>query len=99
MSGKAPENNPRVAASYADYANWRNRSVGWLRDVLGGSALKETEQRAVAALAQADIPHLVIGGLAVGEHGYVYATADVDIVVPDVDAAVQCLTTQGFTEN
>lgn len=99
MSKNASEKPPSTGSSYADYANWRNKSVSWLRDALGGSAVKETELRAVEALAKAHIPHLVIGGLAVGEHGYVYATADVDIVVLDVDAAVNYLATHGFTES
>jgi hypothetical protein len=35
-------------------------------------------------LADHDIPHLIIGGLAVQEHGYPRLTLDVDIVVSDV---------------
>jgi hypothetical protein len=62
----------RIGAAYLDSANWHNSSPGWVREALGGSLLKETEQKAVAALAQAGIPHLIIGGLAVGEHGYNY---------------------------
>ncbi len=49
--------------------------------------------RAVAAvLADHDIPHLVVGGVAVQEHGYPRVTIDVDIVVPDVLEAVEWLT-------
>ena len=41
--------------------------------------------RAVAALlAEHDIPHLIVGGIAVQEHGYPRVTIDVDIIVPDV---------------
>ena len=89
---------PRSAATYLDYANWRSAPAERLRDALGGSLLKQTAQKAVAALAQANIPHLVIGGLAVAEHGYVYTTADVDLVVPDVNAACDFLATHGFEE-
>jgi hypothetical protein len=49
--------------------------------------------RAVAALlAEHDIPHLIVGGIAVQEHGYPRVTIDVDIVVPDVLEAVEFLT-------
>jgi hypothetical protein len=38
----------------------------------------------VATLAAHDIPHLIVGGVAVQELGYPRVTIDVDIVVPDV---------------
>lgn len=47
---------------------------------------------AVSTLADHDIPHLIVGGLAVQEHGYPRVTIDVDIVVPDVLEAVEFLT-------
>jgi hypothetical protein len=47
---------------------------------------------AVAALAHFDIPHLLVGGLAVQEYGYHRATLDVDLVVPDIFEAVEFLT-------
>ena len=43
-------------------------------------------------LADHDIPHLIVGGLAVQEYGYARVTIDVDIVVPDVLEAVELLT-------
>ena len=43
-------------------------------------------------LAEHEIPHLIVGGLAVQEHGYPRVTIDVDIVVPDVLEAVEFLT-------
>jgi hypothetical protein len=46
----------------------------------------------VELLADHDIPHLIVGGIAVQEHGYPRTTIDVDIVVPDVLEAVEWLT-------
>ena len=51
-----------------------------------------TAQAAVATLAAHDIPHLIVGGVAVQEHGYPRVTIDVDVVVPDVLEAVEFLT-------
>ncbi|PWU22108.1 MAG: hypothetical protein C5B50_00210 [Verrucomicrobia bacterium] len=63
-----------------------------LRENTGTSGVVETALRAVIALADHDIPHLVVGGIAVQEHGYPRVTIDVDIVVPDVLDAVEWLT-------
>jgi hypothetical protein len=70
----------------------------WLRETLGNTPLIDTAKKVVAQLAKARIPHLIVGGLAVQEHGYPRTTVDVDIVVPDVDAAVDWLSSQGFQE-
>ena len=43
------------------------------------SAFETTHER----LAEMGIPHALVGGLAVGAHGYQYATQDVDWLVPD----------------
>jgi hypothetical protein len=63
-----------------------------LRENTGTSGVVQTAQAAAAALAGHDIPHLVVGGLAVQEHGYPRVTIDVDMVVPDVQEAVEFLT-------
>lgn len=60
------------------------------------SQLDQVANRAVAVLAQAGIPHLVVGGLAVQAHGYHRTTLGVDLVVPDVQAAVAALVRAGF---
>lgn len=39
-------------------------------------------QESHGALAKLGIPHVLIGGLAVGTYGYAYATRDVDYLVP-----------------
>lgn len=70
-----------------------NDSEAWLlRENTGTSGLEQTARTAAAALAHFDIPHLIVGGLAVQEHGYPRLTIDVDIVVPDVLEAVEFLT-------
>jgi hypothetical protein len=63
-----------------------------LRENTETSGLVRAACAAVATLAEHDIPHLVIGGLAVQEHGYPRLTLDVDLVVPDVLDAVEWLT-------
>src|SRR5579862_3972336 len=63
-----------------------------LRENTGTSGIVETARTAVSVLADHEIPHLIVGGLAVQEHGYPRVTIDVDIVVPDVLEAVEFLT-------
>jgi hypothetical protein len=63
-----------------------------LRENTGTSGIVKTACTAAAVLADHDIPHLIVGGLAVQEHGYPRVTIDVDIVVPDVLEAVEFLT-------
>lgn len=62
-----------------------------LRENTGTSGLEQTVRTALSLLADHDIPHLIVGGLAVQEHGYFRVTLDVDIVVPDVLEAVEFL--------
>ena len=63
-----------------------------LRENTGTLGILQTARAAVATLAIHDIPHLIVGGIAVQEHGYPRVTIDVDIVVPDVLEAVEFLT-------
>lgn len=69
-----------------------NQAAYILRENTGTSGVVESARAAVATLADHDIPHLIVGGLAVQEHGYERVTIDVDIVVPDVIEAVEFLT-------
>ena len=69
-----------------------DRSAWLLRENTGTSGLEQTARAAAAVLAHFDIPHLIVGGLAVQEHGYPRLTLDVDIVVPDILEAVEFLT-------
>lgn len=69
-----------------------NQAAYILRENTGTSGLVESARAAVALLAEHDIPHLIVGGLAVQEYGYPRVTIDVDIVVPDVLEAVEFLT-------
>jgi hypothetical protein len=63
-----------------------------LRENTGTTGVIESARTAVATLADHDIPHLIVGGIAVQEHGYERVTIVVDIVVPDVFEAVEFLT-------
>jgi len=69
-----------------------NQSAYILRENTGTTGIIETARTAVSVLAHHDIPHLIVGGLAVQEHGYPCVTIDVDIVAPDVLEAVEFLT-------
>ena len=69
-----------------------NQNAYLLRENTGTSGVVETARAAVSTLADHDIPHLIVGGIAVQEHGYPRVTIDVDIVVPDVQEAVEWLT-------
>ena len=69
-----------------------NQAAYILRENTGTSGLVESARAAVAVLAAHDIPHLIVGGVAVQEHGYPRVTIDVDIVVPDVLEAVEFIT-------
>ena len=70
----------------------QNKGAYILRETTGTSGLDQTLRDAVAMLAHHLVPHLVVGGLAVQEHGYFRVTTDCDIVVPDVFEAVELLT-------
>jgi len=63
-----------------------------LRENTGTTGVEQTARTAVSVLADWDIPHLLVGGLAVQEHGYYRVTLDVDLVVPDIFDAVELLT-------
>src|ERR1035437_3445575 len=69
-----------------------NQAAYLLDDNTRSSGIVESARAAVSTLAEHDIPHLIVGGLAVQEHGYPRVTIDVDIVVPDVLEAVEFLT-------
>ena len=69
-----------------------NHEAYILRENTGTSGIIGTARDAVSTLAHFEIPHLIVGGLAVQEHGYPRVTIDVDIVVPDVGEAVEFLT-------
>lgn len=69
-----------------------NQDAYILRENTGTSGLITSARDAVHVLAEHDIAHLIVGGLAVQEHGYPRLTIDVDIVVPDVLEAVEFLT-------
>ncbi len=63
-----------------------------LRENTGTSGLEQSLRSAVEILAHHGVAHLVVGGLAVQEHGYFRVTIDCDIVVPDVLDALELLT-------
>ena len=69
-----------------------NQDAYLLRENTGTTGLIQTARAAASALTDHDIAHLIVGGIAVQEHGYPRVTTDVDIVVADVVEAVEWLT-------
>ncbi len=70
-----------------------------LRRVSATTGLTKALRRATRALSELGIPSLVVGGYAVQEHGYARYTADVDLIVSDLDRARDCLSIAGFVES
>jgi hypothetical protein len=66
--------------------------------MLGNETLWDTARRAHAALSAAEIPHAIIGGVAVCLHGYRRNTVDVDVLIwpRDSDAVKSTLQDAGF---
>jgi hypothetical protein len=69
-----------------------NTAAYHLRENTGTTGLEQTARSAAELLAHFDLPHLIVGGLAVQEHGYPRLTTDVGIVVLDVLEAAEFLT-------
>lgn len=63
-----------------------------LRENTGTTGLVLTAQTVAEVLAHWNLPHLIVGGLAVQEYGYPRVTIDVDVVVPDILEAQEFLT-------
>lgn len=71
-------------------------AAAFFRRISSSRELDETLLKAVKVLAEVNIPHLVVGGYAVQEHGYPRFTGDVDIVVSNVAEARDILIMRGF---
>jgi hypothetical protein len=70
-----------------------------LREASGSTNLEKTLLKALNVLKLFNIPHYVCDGFAVQEHGYPRFTIDVDLIVPDVQFALEKLTMNGFKAN
>src|SRR5271170_2383998 len=71
----------------------------FLRESSGSTNIEKTLLKALKVLNLFNIPHYVCGGFAVQEHGYPRFTVDVDIIVPDVEVAMEKLAMNGFKAN
>src|SRR5579884_1502261 len=71
----------------------------FLREATGSTDIEKTLLKALQVFRLFGIPHLVCGGFAVQEHGYPRFTVDVDIIVPDVEFAIEKLSMNGFKRN
>jgi hypothetical protein len=67
-----------------------------VRESGGTARLEETLNKAVRALFDAEIPHLVAGGYAAQEHGCLRHTDNVDLIVLDIARAFAALSERGF---
>jgi hypothetical protein len=75
-----------------------HREAEFLRES-SGTNIEKTLLKALQVLQLFNIPHFVCGGFAVQEYGYPRFTVDVDLIVPDVEAAREKLCMNGFEEN
>ena len=71
----------------------------FLRESSGSTNIEKTLLKALKVLDLFQIPHYVCGGFAVQERGYPRFTVDVDIIVPDVEFAIEKLSMNGFRQN
>ena len=71
----------------------------FLRESSGSTNIENTLLKALKVFKLFSIPHYVCGGFAVQEHGYPRFTVDVDIIVPDVEFAIEKLSMNGFKAN
>src|SRR5215813_979406 len=80
------------------FAQFRQQAV-FLRESSGSTNIEKTLLKALSVLKLFAIPHYVCGGFAVQERGYPRFTVDVDIIVPDVEFAIEKLSMNGFKQN
>src|ERR1019366_3235767 len=71
----------------------------FLRESSGSANIEKTLLKALQVFRLFGIPHYVSNGFAVQEHGYPRFTVDVDIIVPDVEFAIEKLSLNGFRAN
>jgi hypothetical protein len=76
-----------------------HKQAEFLRESSGSTIIRTTLLKALRVFRVFNIPHLVCDGFAVQEHGYPRFTVDVDIIVPDVDFAIEKLSMNGFKSN
>jgi hypothetical protein len=74
----------------------RHQEAQRFRELDGTSKLEQTLDKAVRALFYAEIPHLVTGGYALQEHGYLRHTDNIDLIVPEIAQALAVLRGSGF---
>ena len=76
-----------------------HKQAEFLRESSGSTNIRTTLLKALKVFRVFNIPHFVCGGFAVQEHGYPRFTVDVDIIVPDVEFAIEKLSMNGFKSN
>jgi hypothetical protein len=71
----------------------------FLRESSGSTNIEKTLLKTLKVFKLFRIAHYVCGGFAVQEWGYPRFTVDVDIIVPDVEFAIEKLSLNGFRQN
>jgi hypothetical protein len=69
------------------------------RKLSGTTKLETVLRKVTRILAKLGIPHWVIGGMAVQEHGYARFTDDIDIIVPNAKEAREKLLAHKFDQD
>jgi hypothetical protein len=77
---------------------WKSGRADYHRKLLGNQKLTETAKKAIQVLTNFGIKATIAGGYAVQHHGYPRSTEDVDIIVEDVDRAMEVLSMNGFKQ-
>ena len=89
----------RIFTSIMQSSTQFREQAEFLRESSGSTNIEKTLLKALKVLKLFNIPHYVCGGFAVQEHGYPRFTVDVDIIVPDVELAMEKLALNGFRAN
>ena len=79
-------------------AQFREQAA-FLRESSGSTNIEKTLLRALKVLKLFHIPHYVCGGFAVQEHGYPRFTVGVNLILPDVEFALEKLSINGFKQD
>jgi hypothetical protein len=89
----------KIAIGDASTVAQFREQAAFLRESSGSTNIEKTLLRSLKVLKLFHIPHYVCGGFAVQEHGYPRFTVDVELIVPDVEFALEKLSINGFKQN
>jgi hypothetical protein len=79
-------------------SNLIKNKIKLIRENTNTTQLTITANRLSSLLSKENIPHFIVGGYAIQEYGYARSTNDIDIIVPNRQAAIDYLSINGFVE-